>query len=241
MWRTLWETDCETLRIDETGVYDPELDVRQDDENSGRTYTYTVCLERLYRVEDDDSVYYVTRTIAEGYKAGTLPHAISCYKEWFYDDLASVANSIGSTRASLLALLCSENPSDLANAYYAIAEHHGWDNFDSDPRLGWIDEKMPISLSQSDDDDGMVTVYCEDQERAREDQSIEGSHWECPRDMSVAYATIMDRPGLVADLEKAGYEVDDSDYSKPDEADLAYWHACNVAANAGLPKPKRPE
>ena len=233
-WKTIYDTDTDTLRVDETGVYDPELDVSQDDEDSGKRYTYTICLERLFKIEDEDSIYYVTQTISEGYKAGTLPH-----KEWFLKDLSSVADSVGSSRTDLLTMLCSDDPKQLAHAYGAIAGFHGLENFDSDPWITWID-KMAISLSTSDDDDGMVTVCCGNQERATEDQSIEGSNWECPGDMDVAYASICDRVGLVAALEAQGYEVDDSEYSEPTDEDIAHWGACNVAANAGLPKPERP-
>lgn len=80
-----------------------------------------------------------------------------------------------------------------------------------------------IQLSQSDDDDGTVTVYCDDPCAAEHDQSIEGSSWEAPRDMDIAYATISDRIGLVVDLESQGYRVDASEYCEPGEDDLARW------------------
>jgi hypothetical protein len=134
-WKTLWSTDDETLRIDETGVYDPELDVSQDDEDSNERYTYTVCLEQLFLVEGR----YVTRTIAEGYKAGTLPYPITSYGEWFYRDLGSVASFVGSTKADLLESLCSEDPGTRACVYSAIGSYHGFANFDGYPTVSKLD------------------------------------------------------------------------------------------------------
>ena len=131
IWTILFETDDTTLRIDTTGVYDPELDLFSDDEESGKRYTHTVCLEQLFLVEGR----YVTRTIADGFKAGTLPHPITSYGEWFYRDLGSVAESCGTTREELLESLCSSDPRELASAYQDIAGYHGADNFDSYPRI----------------------------------------------------------------------------------------------------------
>lgn len=84
-------------------------------------------------------------------------------------------------------------------------------------------KRMHITLSQSDSDDGYVTVYCDDKKACRDDQSIEGSNWETPRDMDGGYAIIQDRPSLVADLTRKGYDVDDSEYSPPNKEDMKRW------------------
>lgn len=63
-----------------------------------------------------------------------------------------------------------------------------------------------------------VIVYCHDKARAESDQTIDGSGWECPRDMDTAYAvlTISGAAGedpcdafdaLVASLKAGGYDV----------------------------------
>lgn len=75
---------------------------------------------------------------------------------------------------------------------------------------------MKITLDNMDHDDGMVTVYCHDQAAAEDDQTIDGASWECPSDMDCAYAFVMDRADLVADLEKEGYEVDQTEYCAPE-------------------------
>jgi hypothetical protein len=78
-------------------------------------------------------------------------------------------------------------------------------------------DAMEVKLDNLDRDDGFVLVTCEDRDAAIEDQSIEGSHWEASRGMPGAYAVISDRPDLVERLEKAGYNVDSSEYSPPEE------------------------
>jgi hypothetical protein len=75
---------------------------------------------------------------------------------------------------------------------------------------------MKISLDNLDHDDGMVTVYCDDKQAAIDDQSIDGSLWEAPGDLDVAYAVILDRPGLITELRADGYEVNIQNYVEPD-------------------------
>lgn len=75
---------------------------------------------------------------------------------------------------------------------------------------------MKIKICNLDSE--FVTVYCDNREEARHDQSILGCRWECPFDMDVAYAVIDDQMDLVTLLEKEGYEVDDSEYFPTVEA-----------------------
>ncbi len=94
---------------------------------------------------------------------------------------------------------------------------------------------MRVTISNSDDDDGMVTVYCDDQRQARLDHSVsldgQSSNWECPRDMDVAYASLCSFYDLSAALTAGGYVVDDSEYTPPSAEDLAYWAYRNDAEN----------
>lgn len=96
---------------------------------------------------------------------------------------------------------------------------------------------IKIQLCDSDDDDGSVTVYCEDQEQAKHDQSVsidgQSSRWECPRDMDIAYTSLLNCCDLEKALTDAGYEVDASEYSAPDDEDLAYWAYRNECENSG--------
>ena len=78
---------------------------------------------------------------------------------------------------------------------------------------------MTIKLDNLDRDDGSVLITCNDQSAARDDQSIAGSHWEAPGDMSIAYAIVCDHADLLADLEREGYSVDDSEYCAPENGE----------------------
>lgn len=174
-----------------------------------------------------------------------FPKHISAYDEWYSDELASIAASAGRGDPSALADrddgasdgvsalradLCSEDPSVRAWAYLDILGHYGADNFDSYPE-GWSASeaeswpergKLKIRLSPSDDDDGSITVYSDDVYGAISDRSIEGSNWEAPRDMDLAYASILDRGDLLSDLERE-YDVDADEYSPPSDEDLERW------------------
>lgn len=89
---------------------------------------------------------------------------------------------------------------------------------------------LPVTLSVSDGHEqteegwvATVVAYCDDKEQAGYHGSINGSAWEAPDDLGVAYACIMlSGPGkvdetedcisdaldaLVADLEREGYAV----------------------------------
>lgn len=76
--------------------------------------------------------------------------------------------------------------------------------------------RLKIKLDNMDDGDGMVLITCSDRAGAQHDRSIAGSKWEVPADMDIAYAIVTDHKGLVEELEKDGYEVDDSIYCPPD-------------------------
>jgi hypothetical protein len=86
-------------------------------------------------------------------------------------------------------------------------------------KLWWyLIEKAPfnIRLDNLDDEEGGVMIDCESQILATHDQSVAGSHWECPSDMDIAYACAGDHPGLVEELTKEGYIVNDDNYWPPD-------------------------
>lgn len=84
---------------------------------------------------------------------------------------------------------------------------------------------LKIKLTNHEDDDGQVLVTCEDVGAAADDGYIDGSTWETPRDMNEAYTFLTNRPTIVAELTAEGYDVDASEYSPPDEEDLARWEA----------------
>jgi hypothetical protein len=92
------------------------------------------------------------------------------------------------------------------------------DHCNADIASSYGDPNAPeVKLDNMDRDDGSVLVTCEDRKVKEEHQSIAGSNWEAPNDMSGAYAIISDEPGLVAKLEKEGYQVLQAEYCEPDE------------------------
>ncbi len=95
---------------------------------------------------------------------------------------------------------------------------------------------MSVKISTSDDDNGMCTVYCEDAAQARHDQSVsldgQSSNWEVC-DGQFGYALLCNFYDLEKALTDAGYEVDASEYSAPDDEDLAYWSYRDDAENDG--------
>lgn len=87
-------------------------------------------------------------------------------------------------------------------------------------RITVASRALPIRLDNLDREDGTVLVLCDYPEAAREDRSIDGTHWEVS-DGTLAYAITFDRPGLVAELQAEGYDVDTSEYSEPTAEDMA--------------------
>lgn len=78
---------------------------------------------------------------------------------------------------------------------------------------------IAIRLENQTDRDGFVMVDAVDHRQARHDGCIDGSSWEIV-DGDFAYTMLIDRPTLVAELEAAGYIVDQSEYSAPTAEDM---------------------
>lgn len=141
----------------------------------------------------------------------------------------------------------AETPEDVASAIIQLAEESGWDvnKYKADIRvyhrqfilgrgepkpekkLKWLRdwffellEKAPffISLDNLDDREGCVMIDTLCKTKAFYDQSIAGANWEIPSDMDIAYAMPSDHPGLLEELKKEGYNINDDNYSPPDEA-----------------------
>ncbi|NCC40917.1 MAG: hypothetical protein EOM21_16010 [Gammaproteobacteria bacterium] len=125
------ETDCADWEelLEREGV-DPEPQ-----------YTvYRFSVERLYRVEDEDRIYFITKTIKEGFENGTLPHPISTYKEWYLKGIEPTD----------LSGLLEDSPIQNALATLNLANYHGFHEFDSYPlKMGkrelirWARQALP--------------------------------------------------------------------------------------------------
>lgn len=139
VWKTLWKTYCTWLHVDETGQYDPELTVAQEDEDAKRFYVYRVVCEvlREVRFEGSDgsvSVFLVPkRYIGDPYVRGEkLPHFIGKYEPWFVKYLADITRS--ADHENIRRDLCGGS-SQVARAYQSIYGHFGYDNGDGYPRV----------------------------------------------------------------------------------------------------------
>jgi hypothetical protein len=114
---------------DETGVYPAELEYVARVVNGARK-VYRWPLDRCETVTADEK----TLLVPFGYPARTdLPHPLADYDEWFNSNLESAASFADRTVEDFRAALCSEDARTRALAYLALAQNHGFENFDSYP------------------------------------------------------------------------------------------------------------
>jgi len=120
------------LYRDETGVYPEEIERVEpwtdDDEGGLRWEVQRTVLERLLDVDG------MLVSLGAPEYAAEQRRPVSAWKEWFSDSLGEVAKTTGRDLAELREAFCSTNAFTRAYAYIDVANHHGWDNFDSEPR-----------------------------------------------------------------------------------------------------------
>ena len=147
VWKTVYETDDESVFEDTTGEYPPEMEVTQEaderDPDTGLTpvETFRFSLDRLQHCPcANDGEKGPCPHVINGAWEESWPHPMHRYIEWFSRDLASVAHSHGMSddgtdgAAELRRMLCSEDVQERANAYRCIGGHHGFVNLDGYPR-----------------------------------------------------------------------------------------------------------
>lgn len=117
------------LYIDEHGVYPAEME-RLEPREDERFEVRRVVLDRHKEVRVENTLYLVP----VAYQAD-WPHPVSAYEEWFVKSLAAVASTMGREECEIRKDLTNDNPIVRARAYQDIADHHGWDNFDQEPRI----------------------------------------------------------------------------------------------------------
>lgn len=107
--------------VDKTCIYAPELErVEPLGDNFGCKYEVRrIVLERCWMIDGilSDNIYHLDKPV------------------WFARDLDGVCTTMDITREDMIADLCGDCPVKRAFAYQAIADYHGWDNFDSYPRV----------------------------------------------------------------------------------------------------------
>lgn len=140
--------------IDKTGVYPPEVEVIQEEENEDYDADYDQDYDEHLEYDEDKSEelhWTIYRTPLERCTYDPVTECLSNNKyhpdhsAWFSQTikeraerpqdsgLESVCSSQGIARDELISLLCSEDPIELAHGYRCIADTWGWNNFDDYP------------------------------------------------------------------------------------------------------------
>jgi hypothetical protein len=103
--------------------------------HDNRTWkVYRVLLDRCQVIRSEPDLFEPGQAylVPASYRPD-WPHPVASYVEWFAEDLASVAECMGTARDELVTALCSEDGKERAWAYDCIYDYHGWENGDSYP------------------------------------------------------------------------------------------------------------
>ena len=138
LWIQTQVTDSWALFVDASSVYAPELEVMQEDEDADDDSASAVTVWRfaLKRTATCCNADDCTKTHLVPYgfpQRSDLPYGIHVYKEWFSDDLASVAQSAGRDVHELRAAFCSDDVIERVYAYLDLGLTYGFDNLDNYP------------------------------------------------------------------------------------------------------------
>lgn len=125
-WKVVVQSDFYRIENDETGVYEPEMEV-VDEVNERSFLLYRFPLEKQKKVGPF--------LVPFKYQKETWPFPTKLYEPWFVSGLESIAASFGASKLDLVMALCSEDPIERAWAYQAIGGHYGWLNFDGYPTV----------------------------------------------------------------------------------------------------------
>jgi hypothetical protein len=126
---------------DETGVYQEEADLLIPPEKEGGKYRiYRILLDRLKLVRG----YLVP------FKYGAdWSHPVAFYDDWVHAHLDSVAKFVGVSVKKLAKAFTSRDPLIRAEAYRAVADYTGYENFDERPIIltrGEVEERYDEEL-----------------------------------------------------------------------------------------------
>lgn len=130
------------LYVDETGVYSPELErlalhyeSANAEEGERKYLIHRICLDtlKIVVVPDADNPNVSVSYLVPAAWDTSWPYPGHQYDEWFHEDLSSVADTMDTTVEALRAAFTSDDPKQRAWAYQRVADHHGWENFDSYP------------------------------------------------------------------------------------------------------------
>lgn len=140
--------------IDKTGVYPPEVEVIQEEENEDYDSDYDQGYDEPLEYDEDKSEELHWTIYRMPLERCTYDPVTECLSDnqyhpdhsaWFSQTikerakrpqdsgLESVCSSVGIARDQLIKLLCSDDPIELAHGYRCIADTWGWHEFDSYP------------------------------------------------------------------------------------------------------------
>ncbi len=122
-WKPLCTTDYSRVEVDQTGHYDPEMEVAQDID--GEVFeVFRFPLERFQLIKTCLVPYQFDVTWFRPARA---------YKAWFQDDLSKVADFVGTSYETLLEAFCSSEIHVRAWAWESVGSYHGFTNLDQYP------------------------------------------------------------------------------------------------------------
>ncbi len=88
---------------------------------------------RMYRCMLDQLYLHEGHLICQDPARIDLPYPLTSYREWFDEDVESIAATCGISKEDLQERFCSTNPHKRAWAYRELAEQLGWANLDGYP------------------------------------------------------------------------------------------------------------
>lgn len=133
--------------IDETGVYPPEAEYWDAEDN--RLYRFS--LDQLHDLDG----HLIPLSIAEKNQED-LPYPKDEYNEWFDDDIDNIAETLDITPAELREMFCSDDVLKRAWAYREVGMYWGFENLDSYPlRLttAQAEERFAKFLDEREEDE----------------------------------------------------------------------------------------
>jgi len=143
-WRTIYNTDYSLLQEDETGVYEPEMEIADqvDEDKDGNPLfnIYRFSVDRMKLVSDDknpNKFYLVPYRYDESY-----PYPAGMYEAWWVKHLKGIASAVGSSVEDLVEAVTSEDPGTRAEVYEAIGSVEGYMNLDTDPLTDLTEEDL---------------------------------------------------------------------------------------------------
>jgi len=121
--------------IDETGVYDPEVELLGviEENDCGEASRWVVYRFSLERCTFEDGILSNNKFHKDHAAWFAEPECKRAERPQDTTYLSKVAECMGMDLETLQTLFCSDNPIERAEAYRCVGEYHGFGNLDSYP------------------------------------------------------------------------------------------------------------